>query len=119
MSALAYAAIGGAVLAPELAARLRGLPPCQTVEGAAAAAAIRAAGGTPTCDPDKPVAHNSSPWADAARSVWSVLSPGGLDGAEQGAEWFGAGAAKWVSQHLLVTAALVGAGIVAWKVYTR
>jgi hypothetical protein len=117
MSLLDYAAIGGAVLAPVLVRRQ--LPPCATIEGAAAAAAIRAAGGTPTCDPDKTVLHNTDPVADFARGVWSVLSPGGFDGAEAGGEWFGAKAAKWASEHLLVVALAAGAGFVAWKVYTR
>jgi hypothetical protein len=115
---LAYAAIGGAVVAPAVVARYTQLPPCQTIEGAAAAAAIKAAGGTPTCDPDKPVAHNSNPAADVLRDAWNALLPSGNPFIQSAL-----GATKQALEDPIVLAAVViaaaGVGFLAWRALAK
>jgi hypothetical protein len=118
VSALGYVAIAGAIVAPELVARYTQLPPCKTIVGAAAADAIRMAGGTPTCDPDKPVTNNTDPVSDFLHQTVSVLLPSGNPFIQSAL-----GTSKQILEEPVVLAAVVvavaAAGFIAYKAVTK
>lgn len=114
-NALAYAIIGATIAAPTLRAK---------VAGDGGKAFEDYFGGTDegsAVDAVQGAVHVRSGFTGAIRDAWDFISPGGLQGIDEGGAFawskFSDAAKSAIKENLFVVAAVVVVGVVGYKIY--